>query len=127
MTAEARSCSDDVSSLLRGRQRYDRRRHRTLRLRVEREHKPFELRVQEIGAKLEVFHLCERTLTIPPFVDHAVRGCHDAGPMPTAYAMDKHRLVLRVIDNFQELIELSFGRRDMAAHRDFERLHPRAI
>src|SRR5215813_6225456 len=120
MTADARSCSDDAGSLLRGRQRYDGRRHRTLRLHVECEHKPFELRVQEIGAKLEVLHLCECTLPGPSFVDHSVRSRHDACPMPAAHTMHVDRLVLGIVDDLHELTELSLGRRNVTAHGDLE-------
>src|SRR5262245_20074248 len=104
--------------LLRSRQRHDRRRHRTLRFRLETEDEPLELRVEEVSTELVGFHFSEGMWPSPALVDHSVRGRHDAGSMLAAYAVDIHRLVLRIIDNCHERIELRPCRCDMTAHRD---------
>jgi len=86
-----------------------------------------ELGMQEICPKLEALHFRKRPIRGPALVGHPIDRRHHARAVPSTLAVDVDRLVRRIVDDRQELLDLLCRWRQAGRHRDTEEFHPQAF
>src|SRR5215470_4093832 len=70
-------------------------------------HVVFQAAMPEALIETVLLHLGVGLVCRPIIVGHTIDCSHDTGPMPSAMAMDKHRLVRGVVYDLQELLGLA--------------------